>query len=137
MAEKPYTGLTAALKVGTGETAKTVAYISGFNLDVSRDIIEIIAFGLPYKEKVASIKDWSASIDGTVAFEKDGTQETLITAFESGEALTFGLYLSDTVYFEGQGLVSGYSIDAAPDDAITLSADVAGTGGVALTLPAA
>ena len=107
MAEKPYTGLTAALKIGTGDQAKTVAYISGFNLSVSRDIIEILAFGKQYKEKVASIKDWSASIDGTVAFESGGTQEEIINAFESGEPLTFGMYLNDTTYFEGQGLVSG------------------------------
>lgn len=134
MAEAPYTGLTACLKVGSGEAAKVVAYISGFNLSVSRDIIEILAFGKQYKEKVASIKDWSASIDGTVAFEAGGTQATLIDAFESGEALTFGMYLNDTTYFEGQGLVSGYEIDAAPDDKITLSSEVAGTGGVALNM---
>ena len=43
--EKPYTGLTAALKIGTSSSAVTLAYVSGFNLSLSKDIIEILAFG--------------------------------------------------------------------------------------------
>lgn len=130
--EKPYTGLTAALKLGTGQSAVTLAYVSGFNLSLSKDIIEILAFGHEYKEKVPSIKDWSATIDGTVALVSGGSQEQLFEAFESGDPITVGCYLSDTVYFEGSALVSSFEIDAAPDDAITLSSELAGTGAVAL-----
>ena len=83
-----------------------------------------------------AIKDWSASVDGTVALAADGTQKEFFDAFNSGQALTLGIYLDDNTYFEGTGLVSTFHIDTAPDDKINLSADIAGTGAVSLTIGA-
>lgn len=135
MAEKPFTGLTASLKIGTGAQAKTVAYISGVDLSLEKEIIEILAFGMTYKEKVPAIKDWSASVDGTVALAANGTQKQFYDAFESGEALTIGIYLDATTYFEGTGYVSSFDISASPDDKISLTSEIAGSGAVVLTLP--
>lgn len=135
MAEKPFTGLTASLKIGTGAQAKTVAYISGVDLSLEKEIIEILAFGMQYKEKVPAIKDWSASVDGTVALAANGTQKQFYDAFESGEALTIGVYLDATTYFEGTGYVSSFDISASPDDKISLTSEIAGSGAVVLTLP--
>lgn len=135
MAEKPFTGLTASLKIGTGAQAQTVAYISGVDLTLEKEIIEILAFGMQYKEKVPAIKDWSASVDGTVALAAGGTQKQFYDAFESGEALTIGIYLDATTYFEGTGYVSSFDISAAPDDKISLTSEIAGSGAVVLTLP--
>lgn len=135
MAEKPFTGLTASLKIGTGQQAKTLAYVSGVDLTLEKEIIEILAFGMTYKEKVPAIKDWSASIDGTVALSADGTQKELYDAFESGNPLTIGIYLDATTYFEGTGYVSSFNISAAPDDKISLTSEIAGSGATTLTLP--
>ena len=135
MAEKPFTGLPASLKIGTGAQAKTVAYISGVDLSLEKEIIEILAFGMQYKEKVPAIKDWSASVDGTVALAANGTQKQFYDAFESGEALTSGIYLAATTYFEGTGYVSSCDISASPDDKISLTSEIAGSGAVVLTLP--
>lgn len=99
--EKPFTGLTASVKVGSGPSAKTLAYISGVDLNLDKEIIEILAFGMKYKEKVPAVKDWTASIDGTVALAAGGTQKQFYDAFESGDPLTIGIYLDDTTYFEG------------------------------------
>ena len=135
MAEKPFTGLTASLKIGTGEQAKTLAYVSGVDLTLEKEIIEILAFGMTYKEKVPAIKDWSASIDGTVALSANGTQKELYDAFESGNPLTIGIYLDASTYFEGTGYVSSFNISAAPDDKISLTSEIAGSGATTLTLP--
>ena len=135
MAEKPFTGLTASVKVGSGSSAKVLAYISGVDLNLEKDIIEILAFGMTYKEKVPAIKDWSASIDGTVALATGGTQKELYDAFESGAPLTLGIYLDTTTYFEGTGYVQSFDISAAPDDKISLSSEIAGSGATTLTLP--
>lgn len=135
MAEKPFTGLTASLKIGTGAQAQTVAYISGVDLSLEKEIIEILAFGMQYKEKVPAIKDWSASVDGTVALAANGTQKQFYDAFESGVALTIGIYLDATTYFEGTGYVSSFDISASPDDKISLTSEIAGSGAVVLTLP--
>ena len=136
MAEKPFTGLTASVKIGSGSSAKVLAYISGVDLNLEKDIIEILSFGMTYKEKVPAIKDWSASIDGTVALATGGTQKELYDAFESGAPLTLGIYLDTTTYFEGTGYVQSFDISAAPDDKISLSSEIAGSGATTLTLPA-
>lgn len=132
--ERPFTGLTASVKLGANTSAKVLAYVSGVDLTLEKDIIEILAFGMQYKEKVPAIKDWSASIDGTVALAADGTQKQLYDAFESGAPLTIGIYLDQNTYFEGTGYVSSFNISAAPDDKITLSSEIAGSGATTLTI---
>ena len=133
--EKPFTGLTASAKVGSGASAKTLAYISGVDLTLDKEIIEILAFGMKYKEKVPAVKDWTASIDGTVALAAGGTQKQFYDAFESGDPLTIGIYLDDTTYFEGTGYVASFDISAAPDDKISLTSEISGSGATTLTLP--
>ena len=135
--EKPFTGLTASVKIGSGSSAKVLAYISGVDLSLEKEIIEILSFGMTFKEKVPAIKDWSASVDGTVALAADGTQKQLYDAFESGDPLTIGIYLNENTYFEGTGYVQSFNISAAPDDKITLSSEIAGSGATTLTLPSA
>ena len=137
MAEKPFTGVTASLKIGTDANKKVLAYVSGVDLNLEKEIIEILAFGMTYKEKVPAIKDWSTSIDGTVALAADGTQKQLYDAFESGEAITVGIYLDENTYFEGTGYVQSFNISAAPDDKISLTSEIAGSGATTLTLPSA
>lgn len=134
--EKPYTGLTASVKIGEKESAKVLAYISGCTLSLSKDIIEILAFGMTYKEKVPSIKDWTLSIDGTVALTSDGTQKQLYDAFESGDLITLGIYLDDNTYFDGSGYVSSFEMEAAPDDKISLSSEISGNGATIMHLSA-
>ena len=132
MAEKPFTGLTASVKVGES----VLAYVSGASLTLEKEIIEILAFGMQYKEKVPAIKDWSLSLDGTVALAANGTQKQLYDAFESGEGLTIGIYLDENTYFEGTGYVQSFNIDAAPDDKINLTSEIAGSNAVTLTVGA-
>lgn len=136
-AEKPFTGLTASVKIGGAGTSKVLAYISGVDLNLEKEIIEILAFGMQFKEKVPAIKDWSASVDGTVALATGGTQEELYNAFDSGDPITIGIYLNENTYFEGTGYVQSFNISAAPDDKITLSSEIAGSGATTLTLPGA
>ena len=135
MAEKPFTGLTASLKIGSDSNKQTLAYVSGVDLTLEKEIIEILAFGMTYKEKVPAIKDWSISIDGTVALAANGTQKQLYDAFESGTAITVGIYLDETTYFEGTGYVQNFNISASPDDKISLTSEIAGSGATTLTLP--
>ena len=134
-AEKPFTGLTAKVKIGSSTSAKVLAYISGCDLTLEKEVIEILQFGATFKEKVPAIKDWSLSMDGTVALATGGTQKELYDAFESGNALTIGMYLDDTTYFEGTGYVTSFNISAAPDDKISLTSEIAGSGATTLTVP--
>ena len=135
-AEKPFTGLPAKVKIGTSTSATVLAYISGCDLTLEKEVIEILQFGATFKEKVPAIKDWSLSMDGTVALATGGTQKELYDAFESGNALTIGMYLDDTTYFEGTGYVTSFNISAAPDDKSSLTSEIAGSGATTLTVPA-
>lgn len=135
MAEKPFTGLTASLKIGAASADDILAYVSGVDLTLEKEIIEILQFGAQFKEKVPAIKDWSISIDGTVALAADGSQKQLYDAFESGEPITVGIYLDETTYFTGTGYVSSFNISASPDDKINLTSEIAGSGATTLTLP--
>lgn len=138
MAESPFTGLTAKLSVKVGGGTETqVAYVSGVDLTIDKTIIEILAFGMQYKEKVPAIKDWHCSIDGTVAFETGGSQQQFFNAFESADKVQVKVFLDDNNYFEGDGYVESFNVSAAPDDAITLTSDIAGSGAVTLTLGSA
>ena len=136
MAETPLTGLTAAIKIGEHASAETIAYVSGVDLTLEAAILEILAFGMTYKEKVPAVKDWSATVNGTCAFTSTGTQKQLYDAYNNGTTVTLGIYLSDTTYFEGKCYVKSMKISAAPDDAIKLECEVAGSGATLLTLPA-
>ena len=135
MPETPFTGLTASIKIGAYPVGVVIGYISGVTLSLDKDIIEILAFGMSFKEKVAAIKDWSISFDGTAAFAAGGGQQDLWDAYSGTDAITVGIFLDDTTYFEGSGLVQSLEIEAAPDDKINVSGEIAGTGAVAFTIP--
>ena len=137
MADTPYTGLTASVKLGANATAEVIAYISGFDLNLEKQIIEILAFGMTYKEKVPAVKDWNASVDGTVAIATGNSQKDIYDAFESGDVLVIGVYLDETTYFEGNAYVQNFNLSAAPDDKISLKCDFAGSGATILTVPVA
>lgn len=128
--DKPYTGLTAAVKIGT----QVLAYINGLNLDMDKEIIDILQFGARFREKVPAIKNWTASVEGTAAFAKGGTQEALYNAYDKDTKVTLIIQLSEGNFFTGDAYVSRLSIDAAPDDTINISAEFEGTGSVTLTL---
>lgn len=132
---KPFTGLTASVKIGQHASAETIAYISGADLTLEKEIIEILAFGMEFKEKVPAIKDWSLSLDGTVALANGSTQKDLYDAFSDSSGVTIGIYLDANTYFEGTGYVSSFNISAAPDDKISLSSEIAGSGATTLTVP--
>ena len=129
--ERPYTGLTAEIKIGN----VPLAYMSGLDLTLEKAIIEVLQFGAKSKEKVPAIKDWSATVDGTVALAPGGSQQKLYDAFENDEEITVGIFLNEFVYFEGKAYVTNFNINGSPDDKMNLSCDLEGNGAVILTLP--
>lgn len=129
--ERPYTGLTASVKIN----GSIIGYISGVELNLEKSIIEILQFGAQYQEKVPAIKNWTGSCDGTAAFAPGGAQHKLYQAFESGELVTLGVFLSADVYFEGDALISSLNLSGAPDDKMSITAEFEGSGGVTFTLP--
>lgn len=131
-----YTGLTGYVKTGTGVGAVTIAHIANFSLELSKDIIEDVSFGNTYKEKVPSIKDWTASADGSVDFDADSGQKALYDSFEAGTLLTYAFGLTADTYFEGEAYIESMSIDNSAEGKAEISISISGSNGVTLTLPA-
>ena len=129
--ERPFTGLTAEIKVNS----TVLGYMSGVDRTLEKTIIEILRFGARYQEKVPAIKNWTASVDGTVAFTSGGSQHKLIQAFENDEEITVGIFLDDSVYFEGKAFVANLNITGAPDDKMNISCDLEGSGGITFNIP--
>lgn len=127
-----YTGVTGYIKVGS----TTIAHMSSWEVELSKEIIEVVSFGNDYKEKVPSIKDWSASADGAADFDTSSGQADLVTAFEDGTLLTFGFGITETTFFEGTGYIESLSITNEADGNVSLSISVAGSNAITLTLPA-
>lgn len=129
--ERPYTGLTALIKIN----GTKICYLNSVDLSLDKDVIEILQFGATYKEKVPAIKNWTASCDGTVAFAAGESQHKLYQAYESGELIELMIMLDSVTNFKGKALVSSLSISGSPDDALKISAEFEGSGATVLTLP--
>lgn len=129
--ERPYTGLTAEIKVNNS----VLGYMSGVDLTLEKNIIEVLQFGARYQEKVPAIKNWTANVDGTAAFTSGGSQHKLYQAFENDEEITVGIFLDDKVYFEGKAFVENLNITGAPDDKMNISCDLSGNGAITFTVP--
>ena len=131
MPERPYTGLTARIKINN----TLIGYLNSVELNLEKEIIEILQFGAKYKEKVPAINNWTASSEGTVAFAAGESQHKLYQAYESGELVELTIMLDEVTSFTGKAYVSSLSISGAPDDAMNISVEFEGSGGTTLTLP--
>lgn len=127
-----YTGVTGYIKVGENASAKAIAHMSSWEVELSKDIIEVVSFGNSYKEKVPSIKDWSASCDGAVDFTTESGQKQLVDAFENGTLLTFGFGITESIFMEGTGYIESLTITDEADGNVSLSMSVAGSNAITL-----
>ena len=125
-----YSGKTGYIKLGSGANKKIIAHMSSFSLELSTDIIEVVAFGNTYKEKIPSIMDWSASADGNCDFEEGHTQDELVTAYNNGDLITIGLGITDQIFFEGTCYIESLTIENASDDSPTISIEFAGSNAI-------
>ncbi|MCL2860938.1 MAG: hypothetical protein FWE22_00785 [Firmicutes bacterium] len=124
-----YTGLTGALKVG----GINIAYISGWNLEETTEIIEVSKVGSLVKGAFPTFQRWSASSNGAVSMEDDG-QRLLYDARRKGEKIELTLYLKNegddlrAVYFRGECYVESLGIDISFEGVAQIAISVRGLG---------
>lgn len=124
-----YSGKTGYIKLAD----KVIAHMSSFSLELSTEIIEVVAFGNTYKEKIPSIMDWSASADGNCDFATTSGQAELIEAYQNGTLVTIGLGITEKIFFEGTAYIESLSIENASDDSPTISIEFAGSNAIVFT----
>ena len=133
-----YTGLTAKLEIKTGSeaAAATVAYISNWSVEETRDIIEVTKLGSKAKEKKPSLYSWSASAEGTVDFGSMTNQKAFRDAMIAGTPISVTFYLDETVKFSGTAYIESMSVDISAEDKGNISISLNGDGELTLTTSA-
>jgi len=128
-----YTGLTGALYIEEANkipsNPQRVAYISGWNIENTTEIIEMLKVGKVHKDAYTGHQSWSASAEGAVVFEEKG-QEELFIAKRQGKKIKLDFYLDidKGTYFYGHGYIESLNIDFSAADAAKIAISVKGTG---------
>ncbi|MCL2797025.1 MAG: hypothetical protein FWD58_03100 [Firmicutes bacterium] len=131
-----YTGLTGALKVYLDGNWGTVAYISGWSIDDSAEIIETTKIGEVHKDAFAGMQNWSASADGAIVFNGNDAQAALFMAKQAGLKIKLQFFLDDksnvtngkSTYFSGYGYIESLSVSLSAEDKGNISIGIKGTG---------
>jgi len=72
---KIYSGLTAGIKL-TQDSAQDIAFLTGFELEISQEVFEAKTLGDKWTRKFPGIKTWSGSCEGL--FTLDENQKKLL-----------------------------------------------------------
>ena len=121
-------------KEGTVQVgSNAIAEIRGFSIDETIDTVEDTSMGDSSKTYLASIKDFSGSVD--VLYDETDTNGQ--TALSVGSSVTLNFAPEGTasgdVKLTGTAIVTGKSITSSFDGLIESTINVQGTGGLTTT----
>ena len=121
-------------KEGTVQVgSNAIGEIRGFSIDETIDTVEDTSMGDASKSYLASIKDFSGSID--VLYDETDTNGQ--TALAVGATVTLNFAPEGTasgdVKLTGSAIVTGKSINSSFDGLIEASISIQGTGGLTTT----
>ena len=123
--------------LGKGGTVQVgsnaIAEIRSYNIDENIDVVEDTSMGDAAKSYLASIKDFSGSVD--VLY--DDTDTNGQTALSVGSSVTLNFAPEGTgsgaVKLTGTAIVTGKTVTATHDGLVESSISVHGTGGLTTT----
>lgn len=121
-------GNAGAFKLSTN----TVAEINQWTLDVSTGLEETQAFGDTWKERTATIRDWSGSAQGHFDNTDTNGHVALNTALLAGTTVSARFYVTASVYYSGTAFVQA-SIGASENGLVTVNYTITGTGALSYT----
>ena len=121
-----YSGLTAKMTVD----GATVAYVSNFSVEQTRDVTETSYLGEDAKEKSYGLYSWTASADGTADFVGDAAQAALHNAMKNRKTVNVVFYLNTTEgaieTLSGTGLIESLSLEMSAEDKGSISIGISG-----------
>ena len=116
-------GSSAALKIGTN----TIAEMDEWSLDVQTGLEETQAFGDTWKERTATIREWSGSGSGRFDDTDTNGHVAANTALLAGTVLAMRFYIDGTNYYSGNAFVQA-SISAPENGVVTVNYTFTGSG---------
>lgn len=145
-----YTGVTGKISISKSLTsaqtgsdnapeafgaAQDITHMSSWSVDLKRDIVEVLSFGSMYKEKVPSVRSWTASFKGKADFDVSGGQGLLVEAYEDAVKVRAAFHLSADTFLLGEAYVESLSISHSADDTADISIRLIGCNATELTAP--
>ena len=121
-------------KEGTVQVgSNAIAEIRGFSIDETIDTVEDTSMGDSSKTYLASIKDFSGSVD--VLYDETDTNGQTALSLGSSVTLNFAPEGTDSgdVKLTGTAIVTGKSITSSFDGLVESTITVQGTGGLTTT----
>ena len=121
-------------KEGTVQVgSNAIAEIRGFSIDETIDTVEDTSMGDSSKTYLASIKDFSGSVD--VLYDETDTNGQTALSVGSSVTLNFAPEGTDSgdVKLTGTAIVTGKSITSSFDGLVESTITVQGTGGLTTT----
>jgi hypothetical protein len=121
-------------KEGTVQVgSNSIAEIRSFNIDEVIDVVEDTSMGDSSKTYLASIKDFSGSVD--LLFDETDTNGQTALAVGSSVTLNFAPEgtASGDVKLTGTAIVTGKSINSSFDGLVEASISIQGSGGLTTT----
>ena len=121
-------------KEGTVQVgSNAIAEIRGFSIDETIDTVEDTSMGDSSKKYLASIKDFSGTVD--VLYDETDTNGQTALSLGSSVTLNFAPEGTDSgdVKLTGTAIVTGKSITSSFDGLVESTITVQGTGGLTTT----
>lgn len=121
-------------KEGTVQVgSNAIAEIRGFSIDETIDVVEDTSMGDSSKSYLASIKDFSGSVD--VLYDETDTNGQTALSVGSSVTLNFAPEGTDSgdVKLTGTAIVTGKSVTSSFDGLVESTITVQGTGGLTTT----
>lgn len=122
-------GIGGAFKVGTN----TVAEVDKWSLDIAAELLETQSFGDTWKEKIAGLKEWSASGEGRWDMTDTAGQKALQDAILGGTTVAVRFYVDADTYYSGNAFVKQVSPGAELNGTVDVSFSLEGTGALTYT----
>lgn len=119
-----YQGFNGNVKVG----ANTVAEISEFSLDITRDMVETQSFGDSWKEMTSTLASWSGTFTGRWDMSDTNGQAALQSALTGGTSVTLNLFTDATKKYSGTAFITQVSVGASVDGVVEADFSFAGSG---------
>lgn len=113
-------------------STNTVAEIDTWTLDVSTGLEETQSFGNTWKQRTATIREWSGTAAGRFDNTDTNGHVALNTAFLGGTTVSARFYINGTNYYSGTAFVQA-SVSAAENGLVTVSYTITGSGSLSYT----
>lgn len=128
-----HTGSEGTVKVGTAGSDTAIAEIRSFSIEETADTLETTSMGDSPRTYVASLKQFTGSID--VFWDETNTGGQ--TALTVGASVTLNLYpegaTSGDTYYGGTAIVTGRTINSTFDGLVEMTISVQGSGALTET----